>query len=143
MVGYTSDMVNLIKNVTIQNHMRIINMKKVIAMIMCVAFCTFCLAGCGEKQVVEEETTVIENDAAVVGTWTESNFDSGYTFNADGTGKDLFWDLTFSYTALDGVITITYDDQTYGVDKYTYTVGESDISMARQSDGGTYTYTKN
>ena len=102
------------------------------------------LTGCGEPKQEEETTpSVQENDAAVVGTWSEDAFDSGYTFNSDGTGRDTFWDLSFTYTAHDGVITITYDDDTYGIDKYTYSVDETSLSMTRQGgDGKAFTYTK-
>jgi len=56
---------------------------------------------------------------------------------------DRFWMLPFTYTAHDGVITIVYDDDTYGVDRYNYTVEESSITMTRQSDTGkSFTYQK-
>ena len=117
-------------------------MRKIIAFIVCICICGLLVTGCGTRK--EEETeTVIENDAAIAGTWSEDYFDSGYTFNADGTGRDTFWDLSFTYTAYDGVITITYDDTTYGVDKYSYTVDDSSITMTRQSgEEKSYTYTR-
>ena len=99
-------------------------MKKWIAIIVCLIMCAAFISGCGTQK--EEETTPArENDPAVVGTWSEDYFDSGYTFNEDGTGRDTFWDLPFTYTAYDGVITIKYEDETYGLDKYTYSVTDN------------------
>lgn len=117
-------------------------MKKILSVLVCLFICTAVLAGCG-TQKVEEETTVIENDAAVVGTWMESDFDSGYVFNSDLTGKNIYWDAPFTYTAYDGLITITYDGDKYGVEKISYTVTDSTISMTRQSaDNKTFVYSK-
>lgn len=126
------------------------NRKRIIAIIAVIALaclCSFTLAGCGAPKE-EEETTIpaSANDPAVVGTWSEPDFDSGYVFNEDLTGRDTYWDgLTFTYTAYDGVITITYDDETYAVDRYSYTVDGDTLSMARLSDGGagkSFTYTR-
>lgn len=122
-----------------------VNMKKILLMIVTLSISALLLAGCGEQQPVQEEETTVENDASVQGTWKEDYFDSGYTFNADGTGMDTFWELPFTYTAYDGVITITYDDETYAVDRYSYTVDGDTLSMARISDGGagkSFTYTR-
>ena len=118
-------------------------MKKYLALGLCLVLCLAFVSGCRNGK--EEETTVDvqANDPAVLGTWSEDYFDSGYTFNEDGTGRDTFWDLPFTYTALDGVITITYDDDTYGIDRYSYSVTDTSITMTRQSgDGKSFTYTK-
>ena len=120
-------------------------MKKISAIIICLLLCGVFLSGCGASKQEEETTPVIENDAAVFGTWSEDYFDSGYTFHSDGTGMDTFWQLPFTYTAIDGVITITYDDTTYGVDKYSYSVNEAGtgITLTRQADGSkSFTYQK-
>ena len=119
-------------------------MKRLTAVILCLMLCGTLLAGCGIGQKKEEETTTAaENDAAVLGTWSEDYFDSGYIFNSDGTGRDMFWDLSFTYTALDGVLTITYDDSTYGIDKYSYSATETSLTLDRQSSERiSYTYTK-
>lgn len=122
-------------------------MKKRILFFISACLCALLLAGCGSSGK-EEETTIpaASNDAAVVGTWREPEFESGYVFNSDLTGQDLFWSgLTFTYTAYDGVITITYDDEKYAADRYSYTVDESSLSMTRLSGGGdekSFTYTK-
>ena len=119
------------------------DMKKYIALILMICLTAAVLSGCGEPKQVEEPETTIANDEAVLGTWSEDYFDSGYTFNADGTGMDIFWQLPFTYTAYDGVITIVYDDTTYGKAGYGYTVDESSITMTQQSDSSrTFTYTK-
>ncbi|MBQ9030659.1 MAG: hypothetical protein IJ106_04300 [Parasporobacterium sp.] len=118
-------------------------MKRFLIFAVCLALSAALLAGCGNSGKEEETTQAVENDSAVLGTWTESYFDSGYTFNSDGSGLDTFWNLPFTYTAHDGVITITYDDETYGIDRYDYSVTESSITMTRQSgDGKSYTYSK-
>ena len=118
-------------------------MKKITMMIICAFVCAALLTGCGSKKAEEETTTAVQNDEAVVGTWTENEFDSGYTFNSDGTGKNIFWDLTFTYTAVDGLITITYDDDSYATDKFNYAVTDSEIVLTRQSDSSkSYTYTR-
>ena len=110
-----------------------------ISLILCAAFFT----GCGASKKEEETAPARENDPAVLGTWSEDYFDSGYTFNEDGTGRDTFWDLSFTYTAYDGVITIAYDDETYGVDKYSYIIEDSSLTMTRQADDGkSFTYTR-
>lgn len=117
-------------------------MKKIIVLIAGVAMCAALLAGCGAKK--EEETeAAVENDAAVVGTWMENDFDSGYVFNSDGTGKDIYWDKTFIYTAHDGTIVITYDDKTYAEDKYSYSITDDGrLSMARSTGDKSFLYTK-
>ena len=118
-------------------------MKKIAAIMIALVLCAVLLAGCGSSKKEEETTPAVENDPAVLGSWSEDYFDSGYVFNEDGTGRDTFWDLSFTYTAHDGVITITYDDETYGIDKYSYTVTDSSITMTRQAnDGKSFTYTK-
>ncbi len=117
-------------------------MKKTIVLILTLCILALTLAGCGEQKVVEEETT-IANDTAVQGTWNEDYFDSGYTFNADGTGMDIFWQLPFTYTAYDGVITITFDDETYGKETFGYTVDETTLTMTQKNDSSkSFTYTR-
>lgn len=120
-------------------------MKKRIALLIVLCLFTLLLAGCGEKKTEEEPTIPVENDAAVVGTWSEPDFESGYVFNTDLTGRDTYWDLPFTYTAYNGVITITYEDEKYGQDRYSYTADETTLSMTRISDGGdakAFSYTK-
>lgn len=120
-------------------------MKKIFMMTAGVLLCAILLAGCGTRQPEPETTAVIENDTAVLGTWMEDEFDSGYTFNSDGTGMLIFWQQPFTYTAIDGVLTITYEDTTYALEKDTYQVDESGsvLTISRQSDSGkTFTYRK-
>ena len=82
-------------------------MKKILISLLCVLLCTTCLLACGKKDK-EEET--IPNDEAIYGTWTESIWDSGYTFREDGSGLDIFWDQPFTYTAIEGDLVITYTE---------------------------------
>ena len=121
-------------------------MKKKIITIICLCLCMGLLPGCGGQKQEEETTVAAEaNDTAVIGTWSEPDFESGYIFNSDLTGKDTYWDLTFTYTAYDGVVTITYDDDTYATDRYSYTVDESGLTMTRiteKGDSQAFTYTR-
>lgn len=107
-------------------------MKKIASVIACLIFAAVLLCACGAKEPEPEKT----NDTAVIGTWNESYFDSGYIFNADGTGKDTFWDLTFTYTAYDGELTLIYDDELWGASQYDYTVSSNKLSMTRKDTDG-------
>lgn len=98
----------------------------------------------GETEA-ETETTEVLSDTSVVGTWSEDIFDSGYIFESDGTGEDTFWELTFTYTAVDGILTITYDSDTYGSASYTYSVEGDVLTMTRISEDeetSAFEYTK-
>ena len=118
-------------------------MKKISVMIVCIFLCGILFTGCGAVQKEEETPAEIPNDEAVVGTWTEDYFDSGYTFSADGTGSDVFWDLSFTYTAHDGVVTITYDDETYAPETFSYSVDGNTLILTSKSDSSkSFTYTK-
>ncbi|MCF0228939.1 MAG: hypothetical protein HUJ76_04500 [Parasporobacterium sp.] len=117
-------------------------MKKILTLILCVVLAAAVMTGCGAQK--EEETTApVVNDPAVAGTWTEPDFDSGYVFNEDGTGRDIFWDITFTYTAADGELVITYDDEKYGKDRYSYMASETELTMTRSTESDkSFTYTK-
>ena len=115
-------------------------MKRFLAIILCAILALTMLCACGAKEPEPEK----ENDKAVIGTWQEYYFDSGYVFNADGTGTDTFWDLTFTYTAYDGKITLIYDDELWGASQYDYVISGNVLSMTRiDTDGAeTFEYTK-
>ena len=102
-------------------------MKKFAAIFACLILAGV-LCACGAKEHEKKD-----NDPAVVGDWAESYYDSGYTFKADGTGTDTFWDLTFTYTAADGELTIIYDDELWGASIYEYSVTGSKLSMTRKN----------
>ena len=105
--------------------------------------CGILITGCSLGKKEEETTAAIPNDEAVVGTWTEDYFDSGYTFAADGTGVNVFWDLAFTYTAHDGTITITYEDETYSPETFSYYVeGNTLVLTGRSGTNDSFTYTK-
>ncbi|MGI6072310.1 MAG: DUF5640 domain-containing protein [Lachnospiraceae bacterium] len=112
-------------------------MKKIIAIVMCLFICVTVLAGC-KKEELPEETKV--NDPAVVGTWSEHFFDSGYVFKPDGTGTDTFWNLTFTYTAYEGTITLFYDDELWGASQYSYEVAGNILKMTRTDTDETSTF---
>ena len=118
-------------------------MKKFSVLALCIILTITLFTGCSLFKKEEETEPAPVMDEAVFGTWSEDYFDSGFTFLRDMTGKDTFWDLSFTYTAYDGIITITYDDETYAQAKYTYSVSGDTITMTRQSDDGvTVTYEK-
>lgn len=114
------------------------SMKKITALILALCLACMALTACGSDDTVQ-------SDAAVVGTWAEDFFDSGYIFNEDLTGTDTFWDMTFTYIASDGIITITYDEEVWGKADYTYSISGDSLTMQRISDDEetqAYTYTK-
>ena len=114
-------------------------MKKRLISLLCILLCILALCACGKK----EEEEIIENDAAIIGTWTESIWDSGYTFNEDATGMDIFWDEPFTYTAVEGDLTITYTAGLYQDKTFTYEVNDNTLTLTKSGeDGGTWSYTK-
>ena len=111
-------------------------MKKILITILSVLVCGMILTGCGTGSSEKETETEILNDEAVLGTWTEDYFDSGYTFREDGTGENIFWDLSFTYTAADGVINIKYDDETYIIkfqNKTQYTIVRKKVHLSTRT----------
>ena len=117
-------------------------MKRILILMLSASLCLGMLTACGK------EDEVIENDTGIIGTWSEDFFDSGYIFNEDLTGTDTFWDLTFTYTAYDGTVTISYDEEIWGSASYTYVINGEYLTMTRVSeeesgeDISSYTYTK-
>lgn len=117
-------------------------MKRILILMLSASLCLGMLTACGK------EDEVIENDTGIIGTWSEDFFDSGYIFNEDLTGTDTFWDLTFTYTAYDGTVTISYDEEIWGSASYTYVINGEYLTMTRVSeeesgeDITSYTYTK-
>ena len=125
-------------------------MKKITAVLLSVFLCCIALAACGKKEEPQPET--LANDAAIYGTWKESYWDSGYTFREDGTGKDLFWSQDFTYTALDGDLTITYVEGLWAEKEFTYSVEGNVLTLTEVvemtedgtpvEDAGTWDYIK-
>lgn len=125
-------------------------MKRIFAIVLSILVIGLCLAGCGKKEEAPAET--LANDAAICGTWMEDYWDSGYTFNADGTGKDIFWSQDFTYTALDGTLTISYVEGLWAEKEFTYTVEGNVLTLteivevgedgAPVAEPGTWDYTK-
>ena len=111
-------------------------MKKYVALILSILIVLACV-GCGGKN---EDVSQVD-DPALIGTWAEEYFDSGYVFNADGTGTDTFWNLTFTYTAGDGKIALAYDDKTWGSNNYVYKIEGNVLTMTRSNDAeSTFSY---
>ncbi len=121
-------------------------MKKVLIMILCAVLCISCFAACGKEEEIEEET--VPNDVEIVGTWKESYWDSGYTFNEDGTGSDIFWDEEFTYTAIEGDLVLTFTSGLYKDKVFTYTISGNTLTLTKvitdpeTESEGTWEYTK-
>lgn len=127
-------------------------MKKNLICVLCILMLTALLVACGKKEEQKQET--VNNDPAILGTWTESYFDSGYTFHEDTTGVEIFFDQAFTYTAVDGVLTIHYEqtDVPYADKEFTYTISDNTLTLERAaitnadgsiaSEAQTFTYTK-
>lgn len=114
-------------------------MKKILALMLSLCLIGGILTACGE----ETEVT----DAELIGTWVSDYFDTGYIFNEDYTGTDTFFDLSFTYTAEEGTIIITYDEEIWGTVEYTYEITDDELTMTRVSsddddDPDPYTYTR-
>ena len=83
-------------------------------------------------------------DPDLAGTWKQITEDgsasledigipSGYVFNEDGTGEDLFWALTFTYQTDNGILYLDYDDVTCDDSDYTYSIDDDVITMTRNA----------
>lgn len=130
-------------------------MKKITALTAFILIFAMCLAACGKKPdapttaattgaPAETQTTVPATGGDLVGNWKEDVFDSGFIFNADGTGTDTFWDLTFTYSIEGNEVLIIYDTDLYGASRYTYSVSGDTLSMTRidEEETSTFNYQK-
>lgn len=121
-------------------------MKKSAIVVLLIALSVAALCACGKEK--EPETPVVENDAAIFGTWMEDYWDSGYTFREDGTGTDIFWSQEFTYTALDGKVEIVYTEGLWAEKEFTYTVAGNVLQLTEvlapdaSEEPGTWDYTK-
>ncbi len=113
-------------------------MKKNLVCVLCILMLTTLLVACGSKK--EEPKVEINNDPSILGTWTEDYFDSGYTFNEDGTGIEIFYDQAFTYIANDGLLTIHYEqtDVPYADKEFTYSVNDTELTLEKDSQSFTY-----
>ncbi len=127
-------------------------MKKKLICILSILILATLLIACGKKENTEPET--VSNDAALFGTWTEDYFDSGYTFNEDGTGIEIFYNQAFTYTAADGNLKIHYEqtDIPYEDKVFVYSINDTTLTLDRAeikdangniiSEAQTFTYNK-
>ena len=119
-------------------------LKKVFVILMILSLCIFSFCSCSDKN--SEDASSL--DTSITGTWTESRYNSGFTFNEDGTGFDIFWELPFTYSTSSDetdeskTLTITYDDETYGSAIYTYEINGSTLSMGLKDENAIYDYEK-
>ncbi len=116
------------------------NIKK-ISTFVCALLFSLGLTACGEKGPTENAVL----DENLFGTWNQITEDgtpsledlgipSGYVFEEDGKGTDLFWDVTFKYVTEDGVIYIDYDDVTCDDTSYNYYIEGDIIQMTRTAE---------
>ena len=124
-------------------------MKKTAGIIVCIIMSIALLAGC-QKGPAKDAVL----DEAIFGTWNQITEDgsasledlgipSGYTFNEDGTGIDLFWALSFTYQTDQGILYIDYDDVSCDDSDYTYSIDGDVITMTRNAkDAITMLYQK-
>ena len=124
-------------------------MKKAAIVFACIIGSIVILAGCkkgpGKDAVLDPE---------IFGTWNQITEDgsasledlgipSGYTFNEDGTGTDLFWALSFTYQTDQGILYLDYDDVSCDDSDYTYSIDGNVITMTRNAkDAITMMYQK-
>lgn len=120
-------------------------MKKLISAIICAVLCLGLLAGCGSAAPSgsgNEEAALRE---PLVGTWNQITDDgspslpemgipSAYVFNADGTGLDTFWNMSFTYQTDGEKIHIAYDDSLGEDWDYAYTISGNTLTLTRVDD---------
>lgn len=126
-------------------------MRKTAALTAFILILALCLASCGKPDTpattagtdapAETTTTAPAAVSELVGNWQEDIFDSGFIFNADGTGTDTFWDLTFTYSTDGNEVLIIYDTDLYGASSYTYSISGDTLSMTRIDEEETSTFT--
>lgn len=121
--------------------------KKLLTILIFAAISGFALTGCGgpkpETGSASVDTSVVKMQ--LVGTWKQITEDgspslddlgipSGYIFYVDGTGKDLFWDMEFTYTVTGSNLHITYKD-TLGEDTdYIFELSGDILYLTRAGD---------
>lgn len=116
--------------------------KKIILTLLSVVLCACVLTACSGSNN-SSATTDESLGAELVGTWHEDLYDSGYVFNADGTGTDTFWDLDFTYTIPEaGKIHVVFNEDMWGETDYTYTIENGVLRLTLSNDGSTIEYTK-
>lgn len=121
-------------------------MKKITAAILCLILSLAVLAGCGQKAPVGSGNTEVQSlRKELSGTWNqvvedgsvslpEMGIPSGYIFYLDGTGIDLFWDMSFTYEADGKKIHIAYDDSIGEDWDYSYQIEKDRLTMTRMDD---------
>lgn len=110
----------------------------------------FLLTACGKSGPSKDAVL----DPEIFGTWKQVTEDgsasledigipSGYVFNEDGTGEDLFWALSFTYQTDKSILYLDYDDVTCDDSDYTYSIDGDVITMTRNAkDAITMMYQK-
>lgn len=118
-------------------------MKRLIIGLICIMTAALLLTACGTKKNATEEDAA--SKAKLVGEWEQISEDgspslpemgipSGYVFNADNTGLDTFWDLTFKYTVTEDTLHIIYDDRIADETDYEYIIEDDVLTMTRTSE---------
>ena len=125
-------------------------MKKSTLLFICLIIGIFIVTACGKSGPSKDAVL----DQEIFGTWNQITEDgsvsledlgipSGYVFNEDGTGEDLFWALAFTYQTDKGILYIDYADATCDDSDYTYSIEGDVITMTRNAkDAITMLYRK-
>ena len=110
----------------------------------------FLLTACGKSGPSKDAVL----DPEIFGTWKQITEDgsasledlgipSGYVFNEDGTGEDLFWALAFTYQTDKNILYLDYLDVSCDDSDYTYSIEDGVITMTRNAkDAITMLYQK-
>ena len=120
-------------------------MKKLISAIICVVLCLGLLAGCGSATPSGSGNEEAALRGPLIGTWNQITDDgspslpemgipSGYIFNADGTGLDTFWNMSFTYQTDGEKLHIAYDDSLGEDWDYTYVIEGNVLTLTRVDD---------
>lgn len=111
-------------------------MKRFLIVAIAMVMCVLCLAACGKKEE-EPVESIVPVDEELLGTWMESYWDSGYVFNEDGTGKDIFWSQDFHYKAENGNLLIAYDEGLWAEKEFTYVISGTTLTLTEVLDPAT------
>ena len=120
-------------------------MKKLISAIICVVLCLGLLAGCGSAAPSGSGNEEAALRGPLIGTWNQITDDgspslpemgipSAYIFNADGTGLDTFWNMSFTYQTDGEKLHIAYDDSLGEDWDYSYVIEGDVLTLTRVDD---------
>ena len=102
-------------------------MKRSLALALVLALLCFALAGC-------------DPCALLYGTWSTDDDSLQYAFGTDGKGYANYmqFPIEFTYTYVDGVLTISYSEEIQEVGKVTF-FGDYEFTLETQDEDGNLT----